>query len=384
MIYLNYAATSGVKPDVVLGAISAFYKKGNIASPSRSTDSRNIEMTIVENCREKIAALFKIKDKRKIIYCSNATHALNLAIQGILKKNDHVVTTIYEHNSVLRPLTKMKNERGIEISIVSPGSDGIITPESIDKNIISKTKLVVINHASNVTGIVQPIKEIGEVVRARNKILLVDAAQSAGLIDIDVNRDNIDLLAFTGHKSLYGPTGIGGLYFSDRVSILPLLVGGTGTFSEMDIQPEILPDKYEAGTPNLLGMEGLSAGIGFVLEKSVEKILKHELKLRDQLIEGLRQIQSVKIVGYHPKTLSTPVLSIVFGNTNSNEIGDVLDRSFDIIVRSGLHCAPYIHKYLGTLESGTIRFSIGYFNNEKEISTVIDSLKKIERSIVTS
>jgi selenocysteine lyase/cysteine desulfurase len=240
--------------------------------------------------------------------------------------------------------------------------------------------MIIVNQSSNVTGKIQPITEIGKIAKQKKIPFLVDAAQSGGLVDIDVVRDNISLLAFTGHKGLYGPHGIGGLYFADGINPEPLLVGGTGTSSESIIHPDVLPDRYEAGTPNLLGIAGLVAGVKFVLDKTPEKILFHETKLKEMLINKIQKLSGIKITGHSSELKETAVLSILFNNWSSIEAAEILEQSFDIIVRPGLHCAPLMHKYLNTIKKGTVRFSFGYFNSEDEIIKAAEAIEVISKA----
>jgi cysteine desulfurase/selenocysteine lyase len=379
-IFLNYAATSAIKPQRVIDAIAGFYASPNFEAVHRGSGASPEGEDMLAECRMLLARLFNIQHPERIAFCQNATHAINLALFGILKQGDHVLTTIYEHNSVLRPLNALK-KRGVEFDIVTPSDGNKIDPTTLEGSIKSNTKMIIVNHSSNVTGAIQPVAEIGRIAKKRGLIFMVDAAQSAGLIDIDVERDNISLLAFTGHKSLYGPVGIGGLYFAPDVDPEPLIFGGTGTFSESFEQPAVLPDKFEAGTPNLIGVAGLIEGLKFVLDTGPEKINEHSSMLKDFFINEIMNLPDVRLIGYCKTAQTTPVISIVLERSRCYEVGEILEKSFGIIVRPGLHCAPLIHKHLGTLETGTIRFSFGFFNTREEVIEAIEALKTINKKL---
>lgn len=380
MIYLNNAATTAIKPNTVLDAIANFYSSRGYNSVHRGSGASMEGEDILTECRLFLASLFNIKYAERIAFCQNATHAINLAMFGLLKKGDHVITTIYEHNSVLRPLNVLTT-RGVEFDIVSPSEGMVIETKDIESKIKSNTKMIVVNHCSNVTGTIQPITDIGRLANEKKLLFMVDAAQSAGLIDIDVNRDNINLLAFTGHKSLFGPVGTGGLYFAPNVDPEPIMFGGTGTFSESAEQPGILPDKYEAGTPNLIGIAGLIEGVRYVLKNGRENIYSHSMMLRDLFIGGIKSIRGARLIGFNESAESTPVVSIIIDGTKCSDVAEILETSYGIIVRPGLHCAPLIHQYLGTLNTGTVRFSFGYFNTKEEVINTVEALKMINKNL---
>jgi cysteine desulfurase family protein len=376
MIFFNSAATTAMKPLAVLEAISAFYRTSGSLTSNRGSGFSSEGENLLTDCKTLLARLFNISQPERIAFCHSATHAINLALFGILKSGDHVITTIYEHNSVLRPLSALK-KRGISFDIIGAKNNQSLDLESLENHIKKNTAMIIANHSSNVTGDILPIKDIGEIAAKHNIIFMLDASQSAGLLNIDVVKNNIGLLAFTGHKSLYGPMGTGGLYFAPGLDPEPLIYGGTGTFSESFEQPDILPDKYEAGTPNLIGLAGLTEGVRFILQTGCDEIYKHGKTLRSLFIENVKQIQGVRLIGVHNERLTTPVVSITVDGIDSNEIGEILETSFEIIVRPGLHCAPLIHKHLKTFESGTVRFSFCYFNTREEVIEGSEALRTI-------
>lgn len=295
-----------------------------------------------------------------------------------MKEGDHVITSSMEHNSMIRPLMALK-EKGIEVTIVKANEEGKIDPEDIKEAITKKTKMIAITHASNVTGTIMPIEEIGNIAREMNLIFLVDAAQTVGVLPIDVEKQNIDLLAFPGHKGLYGPQGTGGLYVRKSIEILPLEEGGTGSKSESMYQPDLMPDKLESGTPNTPGIAGLKEGVKFVKSVGIKNIYQQEKRLTKILIEGLKEIKGVKIYGPQKVEERVGVVSITLKDSDVGEISYILDRDFDIATRAGLHCAPLAHSTIGTLKTGTLRFGIGYFNTEEEVEKAIKAIEIISQ-----
>jgi cysteine desulfurase family protein len=352
------------------------------ANPGRSGHSLSVEAArIVYEAREALSTLFHVKDSSRIVFSLNATESINLALKGLLKYKDHVITSSMEHNSVMRPLRDLE-KRGIELTVVSCFEDGTMDPREVEKKIQSTTRMIVLNHASNVTGTFLPIREVGEMARGYNLLFLVDAAQTAGAYPIDVETDGIDLLAFTGHKSLYGPQGTGGLVIGERIKekeMIPLKQGGTGSRSEFEEQPDFLPDRFESGTPNGVGIAGLLAGVQYVLEKKVEQIRQHEIGLIQMLIEGLKEIPRVKVYGPQNQGNRIATLSFNFTHLSPSDGASRLEKEFGILCRPGLHCAPSAHRTIGTFPEGTIRFGLGAFNNEEEIETAIHALFQISK-----
>lgn len=381
MIYLDNAATSWPKPPQVKEAMNRFMEDVG-ANPGRSGHFRSIDAArIVFETREALSALFRVKDSSRIVFTLNATESINLALKGLLKPGDHIITSGMEHNSVMRPLRYLE-KKGIELTVAPCLDDGTLHPEEVERRIQSHTKMVVLNQASNVTGTLLPIEEVGWIVRKYNLLFLVDAAQSAGAYPIDIEKGGIDLLVFTGHKSLYGPQGTGGLVIGERIEekeMIPLKQGGTGSRSEFEEQPDFLPDCFESGTPNGVGLAGLLAGVQFVLGRGVEKIRQKEMALVNKLIMGLRNIPRVKLYG--PELLEDRIatVSFTFTHLTPSEGALRLEREFNILSRPGLHCAPAAHHTLGTFPQGTIRFGLSAFNTEAEIETVIQAVSLISK-----
>lgn len=381
MIYLDNAATSFPKPPSVRKAMLKFMKEVG-ANPGRSGHLLSIEAArILYEAREALSLCFRVKDPSRIIFTLNATESLNLALKGLLKPCDHVITSSLEHNSVMRPLRDLE-KKGIQLSILPCSHEGFLDPQEVEKSIKPHTRIIVLNHASNVTGTLLPIKEVGLISRAHGLLFLVDAAQTAGTYPIDMEREGIDLLAFTGHKSLYGPQGTGGLVIGERVKeaeMIPLKQGGTGSRSEFEEQPDFLPDRFESGTPNGVGIAGLLAGVQFVLKKRIEKIRTHEIRLLEKLIEGLKAIPKVRIYGPEKPENRIATLSFNLLGVSPSEVALRLERGFGILCRPGLHCAPSAHRTIGTFPEGTVRLSLSAFNTEEEIDATVTALASISR-----
>jgi cysteine desulfurase family protein len=378
VIYLDYAATSWPKPKEVFQAMSDFLENAG-GNPGRSGHRLSISAArIVFGARETIAELFHVSDPMRVIFAHNVTYAINLALKGLLKPGDCVVTTSMEHNSVMRPLRALEKV-GIQLTVVHCGEDGRLDLEAMQKAVTPGTRMVVMTHASNIVGTIMPVKEVAKIAHQAGSLFLVDAAQTAGVIPIDQSALGIDLLAFTGHKGLYGPTGTGGLVIGDQVDITelqPLVRGGTGSKSEFEEQPDMLPDKYESGTPNGVGIAGLAAGIRWVLSHGIESIGAHEAGLRDALISGLLNIPGVTVYG--PKASEmTAVVSCRVAGLRVSEVGLQVDEEFGILCRVGLHCAPSAHKTIGTFPEGTIRLAPGIFTSLDDIYTVIAAMEKV-------
>lgn len=378
IIYFDNAATSWPKPPEVSAAMQKFMRKIG-ANPGRSGHRLSVEAArVIYDTREKLAQLFNIPDPLQIVMTKNATEGLNIGISGLLKAGDHVITSSMEHNSVMRPLRAME-QRGVELTVIFCDKDGSMDPAQISAAIKNNTKAIFMTHASNVTGTIMPVADVGRITRKRGLIFCVDAAQTAGSCPIDVAEMNIDLLAFTGHKSLFGPSGTGGLYIRDGLDkeIEPFCVGGTGSRSEVEEQPDFMPDRYEAGTPNTVGIAGLQAGVDFVLSKGISEIKNKEEALVDMFIEGARDISGMVIHGKTDARKRTPVISFNIDGMDPAAVVLKLDERFKIMARSGIHCAPSAHKTIGTYPKGAVRFSFSYFNTEEQIEKSIKALKLI-------
>ena len=378
-VYLDNASTSFPKPREVANSIYNYLT--NIGgNPGRSNHYHSMESNrIIFNTREKIASFFNFPTIENIIFTKNITESLNILLNGILKKGDHVITSSMEHNAVIRPLHLLKNLHNIELSIVNAPNTGIISSEDVKKEIKENTKLIIITHASNVTGSIQPIKEIGDICKKNNILFILDSAQSAGVLPVNFQELNLNALAFTGHKSLLGPQGIGGFIIDDKLNSIcsPYIIGGTGSLSHTLIQPEYLPHKFESGTLNIPGIIGLYEGIKFIEKEGLTTIREHNKYLRKLLITELLNIPYYKIYGDMDLDLGTSCVSITNDKLDVSELSFILDSDFGISNRSGLHCAPLAHKTISTYPSGTVRLSIGYFNTIDEIKYTIESLNKI-------
>lgn len=378
MIYLDNAATSWPKPDETWRAMEHFMRHVG-ANPGRSGHRLAIDAArILLDARESIADLLGADDPLRVIFARNATEALNMAICGLLRPGDHVVTSSMEHNSVMRPLRNMERN-GVKVTEVPCSPTGMLDPQDIKKAIRRNSRLTVITHASNVTGTLMPVAEIGEIAHRNGIPFCVDAAQTTGAYQTDVKTMNIDLLAFTGHKSLYGPQGTGGLYIREGFEKMldPLIRGGTGSRSEFQEQPDFMPDKYESGTPNTVGVAGLDAGVRFVLSHGVTRIRAKEERLTQILIEGLGSIPGVILYGCGDARRQIAVVSFNIAGCTPSEVATELEEEFHILCRPGLHCAPAAHRTMGTFPQGTVRLSAGYFTTEDEIQLAIAAIRKI-------
>ncbi|HNR65021.1 MAG TPA: aminotransferase class V-fold PLP-dependent enzyme, partial [Atribacterota bacterium] len=336
---------------------------------------------ILYQCRENLAELFNTSDPLRIIFTLNATESINLVLKGLLHAGNHVITSSMEHNAVMRPLRELE-KCGVQVQIVPCSCDGYLDPLDIEKAIKKNTALIILNHASNVTGTLLPIRSVGAIARKRNILFLVDGAQTAGTYPIDIEKDNIDLLAFTGHKSLFGPTGTGGLVIGEKVDInkiAPLKTGGTGSRSESENHPDFLPDLYESGTSNIVGIAGLKAGIRYILKRGITEIRQQERALTDKLISGLKEIPEVILYGKEGTGNRVAVVSFNTRNQSPSDIGLKLDEEYDIMCRVGLHCSPASHRTIGTFPAGTVRFSLSVFNTEQEIEKAVMAVKNITK-----
>jgi len=379
MIYLDHAATSWPKPTAVIRAMADFCEHAG-GNPGRSGHRLSLAAArIVYDARESLAELFGASDPLRVIFTANATHAINLVLQGLLRAGDSVVTTGMEHNAVMRPLRGLE-ARGVRLAVIPCAADGALDVAQAAAAIVPGTRLVVINHASNVSGTILPLVQIAELAHRAGAWLLVDAAQTAGILPIDMRVMGIDLLAFTGHKGLQGPPGTGGLVIDDTVDtsrIEPLVRGGTGSRSEYETQPEACPDKFESGTPNGVGIAGLGAGVRWVLDRGVEAIRAHDNELSQMLIEGLAAIPGVTVYGPADAARRTATVSFDVQQQTISEIGLRLDDEFDVLCRVGLHCAPAAHRSLGTFPQGTVRFAAGVSTSVNDVHAAIAAVRQV-------
>ncbi len=331
--------------------------------------------------RKQLAKLFGVRNPNDIVYALNTTMALNLAILGYVKEGDHILCTSVEHNSVRRPLEHVKRTRQAQLTYVNTDNRGQLLIDEVKQAIQPNTSLIVISHSSNLLGSILPIAEIGQLCAEHGIKLLVDAAQTAGTVQIDVNQLGIHMLAFPGHKALLGPQGTGGLYIHPELQLDPLLYGGTGSQSEAIEQPLVRPDRYEAGTQNTAGIAGLVEGVKWIQQQGVSAIYEHEWKLTQAMMEGLSTIEGVKLLGPAIGEPRTGLVSFTLANTDSSEIAFILDQSFDIAVRAGYHCTPLAHETADTLHNGAVRASVGCFTTETEVKQFVQAMKEIAKHL---
>lgn len=380
MIYLDNAATTFPKPRQVYEAVLDCMENYG-ANPGRA--GHKLAMRAgreIYECRENIAKLLNVSNPMSIVFTHNATDSLNLAIKGVVKSGDHIITTSIEHNSVIRPI-KALEKNGVENTIVKCDKYGHLDPNDIKKAIKPNTKLIVTTHASNVCGTIVDIESVGNIAKENNVLYLVDASQTLGVYDIDIQKINVDMIAAPGHKCLLGPQGTGMLYIRDGLEVNILKEGGTGSNSEDLFQPNMMPDRYESGTHNTPGIAGLNAGVKFILETGIDKIRKHEEELCEYMLTKLTEVPNIKIYGPLDSKKRAAVISINIGDIDSGEVTFILDDMYEIATRSGIHCSPLAHKTLGTLRQGTVRFSLGYFNTKEDIDKAVEALKHIEKEI---
>ncbi len=383
MIYLDNAATSFPKPEAVYQAMDSFART-TIANPGRSGHRMAIASErLLDDTRHLLNQLFRGESPDRWIFTLNCTDALNMGIKGIVEPGDHVITSDLEHNSVSRPLRALEKAGVISLTRIA-SNDGYLDPAEVIAAIGPKTRLVAITHAANVLGTLQPIEPIARAVRAAGAFILVDAAQSAGIVDIDLAKLPIDMLAFPGHKALFGPTGTGALYVGPRVSLRPWREGGTGGDSSTEIQPDALPYRMEGGTPNVAGIAGLKAGLEWVLERGVESGRKHEVDLLQKVVDWVAvRPEHWGILGAWDPDRHVGALSLKTPDGLApSELGAILDTSFAVAVRPGLHCAPYIHKRMGTFPDGSLRISPGPFNTEADIDAFLNALGMITEGLL--
>ncbi|AQR78709.1 aminotransferase class V-fold PLP-dependent enzyme [Paenibacillus larvae] len=379
VLYFDNAASSWPKPPAVLQAMAECLQE-YAANPGRGSHQLAVKASrVLFDTRRHAAKLFGARNPNDISFTLNATHALNAAIKGFLQPGDHVVSTGIEHNSMRRPLEYMKRKFGVEVTYVPTDTKGYVDVDKLDKAICPKTRLVAATHSSNLLGTILPIQQIGDICKRKDVYFLVDAAQSAGVLPIDVDKMNIHLLAFPGHKGLLGPQGTGGLYIHPELTLEPLFHGGTGSQSESLDQPDIRPDRYEGGTQNTVGLAGLNQGIQFVLQETVEAIHKRQWELTQQLMTGLMQIKGIRLFGPEPGEDKTGIVAFNLEYADASEVAFILDQSFHIAVRAGFHCTPMAHESAGTFETGAIRASVGYFTTEQEVNTFIGAVQEISQ-----
>lgn len=379
-IYLDNAATSFPKPACVYDAVDQYQRTNGRPVGRGVSDAAQAVQQITDRCRFRAAQLLGASSKEQIVFTFNCTDSLNLVLHGLLKTGDHVVTTEAEHNSVLRPLRQLERLHGVNTTYVPVDEQGFVEPQDIRAAIRPTTRLIVLQHASNVTGALQPVHDVGAIACERGVLYLVDAAQTAGHVPFDVSELGADFVACSGHKGLLGPLGTGLLYFAPGREQLvePLRQGGTGSRSESDTQPDVLPDRFESGNHNAPGIVGLDAALGFLQTRTVAAIRQHELELSQLLVDQLQDIPGLTVYSSKDRTRHTGVISVTSGLYASDELATLLSQHFQIDTRSGLHCAPGIHRRLGTLSlNGTVRLSFGWSSTRQHVAAVVTALRAV-------
>lgn len=375
MIYMDNAATTMRKPkEVVEAVVNAMNSMGN-AGRGANEASLSAARVIYET-RELLAEFFGAENPKQIVFTNNSTESLNIAIKGILNSKDHVITTMLEHNSVLRPLYEME-EKGIELSIIKSDPKGKISYQEMEEAIRSNTKAIICTHGSNLTGNMIDIEKVGKIAKKHGLLFVVDASQTAGVYPIDVQKMNIDLLCFTGHKSLLGPQGTGGLYVREGVQVRPLKTGGSGVQTYSKTHPAEMPTALEAGTLNGHGIAGLHAALLYLKEEGIETIREKELEYMWQFYHGVENIPNVKVYGDFETEKRCPIVTLNIGDYDSSEVSDELLVEYGISTRPGAHCAPLMHEALGTVEQGAVRFSFSHYNTKEEVETAIRAIKEL-------
>jgi cysteine desulfurase family protein len=377
LVYLDHAATSWPKPPAVAAAmVDALEHSG--ANAGRGNHSLAIGTgRVLVRARALLAQLFAVSNAQNIAFTHNTTMGLNMAIKGTLQPGDHVISTMTEHNSVRRPLEYLRRTIGIEVDYLQVDGEGQVDLLELQNSFRHNTRMVVCNHSSNLLGSILPLGIIGDIVKSHGAVFLVDAAQSAGSLDINVPEMNIDLLAFPGHKGLLGPQGTGGLYISPHLDLEPLMHGGTGSQSENSDQPMVRPDRYEAGTQNAVGVAGLLAGVKEILAMGTERIHMQEWELTQRLMEGLAVIPGIRILGPGLGIQRSGIVAFVVEGQESADIAHRLDREYNIAVRAGMHCTPLAHKAADTLESGAVRASVGVSSTEEDVNRLLDAMAEM-------
>jgi cysteine desulfurase family protein len=378
-VYLDNAATTRFKPELVIKEMTDFLRNLN-CSPGRGGYECAIESgRHIMNARFTVNDYFNGPDVENVIFTKNITESINFLLKGFLRQNDHVITTTLEHNAVLRPLNQLEEKDIIDVSYVQCSNDGLLDPDDIEREIKENTKLIILNHASNVTGTILPAQKVGEIAKKHGLFYALDTAQTAGLLNIDFKKLNLDFLGFTGHKGLLGPQGTGGMILSNRLveKMDSLITGGTGSLSETVKQPDFLPDKFESGTLNTPGIIGLKTGIEYINEHGIESLYNHEIDLLKYFLTGLNELENIKVYGTQDIDKKVPTVSLSVKGYDLGDLGFELAENYGIMVRSGLHCAPLAHKTIGTYPEGTLRFSLGIKTTKDEIDYTLDVLSKL-------
>lgn len=375
MIYMDNAATTMRKPQCVIDAVVS--AMGSMGNAGRGTNDASLSASrIIYDTRERLCRLFGGTNPKQVVFTNNSTESLNIAIKGLLEPGDHVITTMLEHNSVLRPLYEME-KKGVSLTIVKSDAKGRIRLSDIEEAICSDTKMIICTNGSNLTGNYVDVEAVGKLARQKGVLFVVDASQTAGVFPIDVEKMNIDVLCFTGHKGLLGPQGTGGLYVREGVAVRPLKSGGTGVQTYNKSQPAQMPTALEAGTLNGHGIAGLHAALGYLEETGIDVIRKREQELMKQFYEGVKEIPEVTVYGDFETEDRCAIVTLNIGDYDSGEVSDALLMDYGISTRPGGHCAPLMHEALGTVEQGAVRFSFSHYNTEEEVETAIRAVKEL-------
>ncbi|MDY5845089.1 MAG: aminotransferase class V-fold PLP-dependent enzyme [Bariatricus sp.] len=375
MIYMDNAATTMQKPQQVIDAVSAAMCSMGNAGRGANEASLGAARTIYD-AREKLACLFHAENPKQIAFTMNSTESLNIAIKGVLDPGDHVITTMLEHNSVLRPLYEMQ-EKGVELTILKSSPEGTLDYEDFEGAIQENTKAIVCTHGSNLTGNLVDVKRVGEIAKKHGLIFIVDASQTAGVFSIDVQEMKIDILCFTGHKGLLGPQGTGGIYVREGLQVRPLLCGGSGVQTYSKKHPTQMPTALEAGTLNGHGIAGLDAALEYLMDTGIDHIRKREQELMWRFYEGVKDVPGVKIYGDFSSRERCAIVTLNIGDYDSSEVSDELLMTYGISTRAGGHCAPLMHEALGTVEQGAVRFSFSHYNTDEELNTAISAVREL-------
>lgn len=377
MIYMDNAATTMHKPQKVVEAVVA--AMGSMGNAGRGAHVASLDASrTIYGTRARLAEFFHAENAKQIVFTANSTESLNIAIKGLLEKGDHVITTEMEHNSVLRPLYEMES-KGVELTIIPANKQGMICYDDFEKEIKENTKAIICTNASNLTGNMIDVKRVGEIAKAHNVLFVVDASQTAGVYPIDVQDMKIDILCFTGHKGLLGPQGTGGMYVKSGLRLRPLKCGGSGVDTYNKHHPEEMPTALEAGTLNGHSIAGLGAGVEYIEEQGIDTIREKELAFMWKFYNAVKQIPEVKIYGDFENEKRCPIVTLNIGDYDSSEVSDELLMTYDISTRPGAHCAPLMHKALGTVEQGAVRFSFSHFNTEEEVDIAIRAIQELAK-----
>ena len=375
MIYMDNAATTMQKPQQVIDAVAAAMCSLGNAGRGAHAASLGAARTIYD-AREKLACFFHAENPKQIAFTMNSTESLNIALKGVLNPGDHVITTMLEHNSVLRPLYELQ-EKGTELTILKSNPQGTLDYEDFEKAIKENTKAIVCTHGSNLTGNLVDVKRVGEIAKKHGFLFIVDASQTAGVFPIDVQEMGIDILCFTGHKGLLGPQGTGGIYVREGLTVRPLLCGGSGVQTYNKKHPSEMPTALEAGTLNGHGIAGLDAAVEYLMETGIDTIREREQDLMWRFYEGVKDIPGVKVYGDFSTRERCAIVTLNIGDYDSSEVSDELLMTYGISTRAGGHCAPLMHEALGTVEQGAVRFSFSHYNTDEELNTAIQAVKEM-------